>query len=82
VKPGDWLNGLCLRRIDAVQDGYGAKTFGPESKNVLYSIGTTVYRLTTRWQLVTLKLSMKRRRPKSLFVVVAAAGAPSESAIS
>jgi hypothetical protein len=59
----------------------GAKTFGPESKNVLYSIGTTVYRLSTRWQLVTLKLSMKRRRPKSLLVVVAAAGVPSEGAI-
>jgi hypothetical protein len=32
--------------------------------------------------LLTLELSMKRRRPKSLLVVVAAAGAPSEGAIS
>ena len=43
---------------------------------------TTVYRSTRGWQLVTLKLSMKRRRPKSLLVVVAAARAPSEGAIS
>jgi hypothetical protein len=32
--------------------------------------------------LLSLKLSMKRRRPKSLLVVVAAAGVPSAGAIS
>jgi hypothetical protein len=53
-----------------------------ETENVLYSMRTTVYRLAARWQLVILKLSMKRRRPKSLLVLVAAARVPSESAIS
>jgi hypothetical protein len=46
------------------------------------SIRTTVYRSATGWQLVTLKLSMKRRRPRSLLVVIAAARAPSGGAIS
>jgi hypothetical protein len=49
---------------------------------VLYSIRTTVYRLTMGWPLLTLKLSMKRRRPKSLLFVVAAARVPSVGAIS
>jgi hypothetical protein len=49
--------------------------------NVLYSIPATVYRLTTRWQVFALKLSMKRRLPKSRLAIVAAAGVPSEGAI-
>jgi hypothetical protein len=58
------------------------RTFWLEIKNALYSIRTTVYHSTIRWQLAILKLSMKRWRPKSLFVVVAAARVPSEGAIS
>ena len=37
--------------------------------------------LTTGRQLLTFRLSMKRRRPKSLLAIVAAAGVPSEGAI-
>jgi hypothetical protein len=50
-------------------------------EELLYSVRTTVYGLTTGGRSVTLKLSMKRRRPKSLLVVVATAGVPSEGAI-
>jgi hypothetical protein len=73
---------LARRGLRPLSRDDGAATFWLETKNVLYSIRTTVYRSTRGWQLVTLKLSMKRRRPKSLLVVVAAARAPSEGAIS
>lgn len=64
------------------QPGRALGRFDPlNTKNVLYTPRTTVYCLNRAWQLSILMLSMKRRLPKLLLLVVAAARVPSEGAI-
>lgn len=74
-----WLHFDLLAQPAALWETMALRPLNTE--NVLYSIRTTVYCLTREWQLSTLMLSMKRRLPKLLLVVVAAARVPSEGAI-
>jgi hypothetical protein len=74
-----WLHSTFLHSRDALWRRWRCDPLN--TKNVLYTIRTTVYCPTKAWQLSTLMLSMKRRRPKSLPIFVAAARVPSEGAI-